>query len=60
MNTTELEFEKSLIELENHLTQLEAFAQAHPELDLTAGMDALKQKCGCAYKKDLPKTQSLG
>ena len=27
MNATELEFEKSLIELENHLTQLEAFAQ---------------------------------
>ena len=43
MNATELEFEKPLIELENHLVELEVFAQEHPELDLTEGIDALKQ-----------------
>ena len=51
MNATELEFEKPLIELENHLTRLEAFAQEHPELDLTEGIDALKQNANTLTKQ---------
>ena len=55
MNATELEFEKSLIELENHLVALEAFAQAHPELDLTEGIDALKQNADTLTKRTFQK-----
>ena len=51
MNTAELEFERPFIELERHLTRLEAFAQAHPELDLKEGMDALKQNTDTLTKR---------
>ncbi|RKU21917.1 acetyl-CoA carboxylase carboxyl transferase subunit alpha, partial [Candidatus Poribacteria bacterium] len=55
MNTTELEFEKPLIELEQHLAQLETFAQEHPELDLTEGIDALKQNADTLTKQTFQK-----
>ena len=55
MNTTELEFEKPLIELEHHLEQLDTFAQEHPELDLTAGIDALKQNTDVLTKQTFQK-----
>lgn len=55
MNTAELEFERPFIELERHLTQLEAFAQTHPELDLKEGMDALKQNADTLTKRTFQK-----
>ncbi len=55
MNTTELEFERPFIELERHLTQLEAFAQTHPELDLKEGMHALKQNADTLTKRTFRK-----
>ena len=55
MNATELEFERSLIELEHHLTQLQTFAQEHPELDLTEGIDALKQNADTLTKQTFQK-----
>ena len=51
MNATELEFEKPLLELEHHLTQLETFAQAHPTLELTEGIGALKQNINTLTKQ---------
>ncbi len=55
MNSTELDFEKSLIELERHLTQLHAFAEEHPELDLTEGITALKQNADTLTKQTFQK-----
>ncbi len=55
MNTAELEFEKPLIELERHLAQLETFAQAHPELDIAEGMNALKQNADTLTKQTFQK-----
>ncbi len=55
MNSTELDFEKSLIELERHLTQLDAFAEEHPELDLTEGIAALKQNADTLTKQTFQK-----
>lgn len=51
MNVTELEFEKPLIELEQHLSQLRAFAQAYPDIDLTHGIDALKRNANTITKQ---------
>ena len=55
MNSTELDFEKSLIELERHLTQLHAFAEEHPDLDLTEGIAALKQNADTLTKQTFQK-----
>ncbi|MXV84687.1 acetyl-CoA carboxylase carboxyltransferase subunit alpha [Candidatus Poribacteria bacterium] len=55
MNTTDLEFEKPFIELERHLGHLEAFAQAHPELDLKEGMTALKQNTNTLTRQTFQK-----
>ncbi|MDE0483413.1 MAG: acetyl-CoA carboxylase carboxyltransferase subunit alpha [Candidatus Poribacteria bacterium] len=55
MNSSELDFEKSLIELERHLTQLDAFAEEHPELDLTEGIAALKQNADTLTKQTFQK-----
>jgi len=55
VNTTELEFEKPLIELERHLAQLDTFAQTHPELDITAGIAALKQNVETLTKQTFQK-----
>ena len=55
MNSTELDFEKPLIELERHLAELNNFAQNHPELNLTAGIDALKQNADKLTKQTFQK-----
>ena len=55
MNATELEFEKPLIELEYHLTQLETFAQDHPTLELAEGIGALKQNINALTKQTFQK-----
>lgn len=55
MNSTELDFEKPLIELERHLLQLDAFTEEHPELDLTEGMAALKQNADTLTKQTFQK-----
>ena len=55
MNATELEFEKPFIELERHLAQLKSFAQTHPDLDLTEGIDALKQNADTLTKQTFQK-----
>ena len=55
MNATELDFEKSLIELERHLSQLGAFAEEHPDLDLTEGIAALKQNADTLTKQTFQK-----
>ena len=55
MNATELEFEKPLFELERHLIQLQAFAEANPALDLTVGIDALKQNADTLTKQTFQK-----
>ncbi|MCE2415824.1 acetyl-CoA carboxylase carboxyltransferase subunit alpha [Candidatus Poribacteria bacterium] len=55
MNVTELEFEKPLIELEQHLTQLETFAQINPDLDLAEGLEALKQNANKLTKRTFQK-----
>ena len=55
MNTTELEFEKPLIELEQHLAQLETFAEENPDLDLAEGIDALKQNADTLTKQTFQK-----
>ncbi len=55
MNATELDFEKSLIELERHLAQLDAFAEEHPDLDLTEGIGALKQNADTLTKQTFQK-----
>ena len=38
-----LDFEKPLLELDRHIVQLKAFADANPELDLTEGIKALEE-----------------
>ena len=55
MNSTELDFEKPLIELERHLTQLDDFSETHPELDLTEGLAALKQNADTLTKQTFQK-----
>lgn len=55
MNSSELDFEKSLIELERHLVQLDTFAEEHPELDLTEGIAALKQNADTLTKQTFQK-----
>ena len=55
MNATELDFEKPLIELERHLTQLDTFREAHPELDLTEGFAALKHNAETLTKQTFQK-----
>ena len=55
MNSTELDFEKPLIELERHLIQLDDFSEAHPELDLTEGLAALKQNADTLTKQTFQK-----
>lgn len=55
MNATELDFEKSLIELERHLAQLGVFAEEHPDLDLTEGIAALKQNADTLTKQTFQK-----
>ena len=60
MNTTELEFEKPFIELERHLSQLNAFSETHPELDLTGGYCGSQTECRHAHKTDIPEFKSLG
>ncbi len=51
MNTAELEFEKPFVELEAHLTQLNAFSEMYPELDITAGITALRQNADTLTKQ---------
>ena len=55
MNSTELDFEKPLIELERHLIQLDAFTEEHPELDLSDGIAALKQNADTLTKQTFQK-----
>ncbi len=55
MNSTELDFEKPLIELERHLVQLETFTEEHPELDLSEGIAALKQNADTLTKQTFQK-----
>ena len=55
MNTTELDFEKPLIELERHLSQLDVFTEEHPELDMTEGIAALKQNADTLTKQTFQK-----
>ncbi|RKU23954.1 acetyl-CoA carboxylase carboxyl transferase subunit alpha [Candidatus Poribacteria bacterium] len=55
MNSSELDFEKSLIELERHLIQLDVFAEEHPDLDLTEGIAALKQNADTLTKQTFQK-----
>ncbi len=55
MNSTELDFEKPLIELERHLSQLDVFTEEHPELDLTEGIAALKQNADTLTKQTFQK-----
>ena len=55
MNSTELDFEKPLIELERHLAQLETFTEEYPELDLSAGIAALKQNADTLTKQTFQK-----
>lgn len=55
MNSTELDFEKPLIELERHLTQLDTFTEANPDLDLTEGITALKQNADTLTKQTFQK-----
>ena len=55
MNSTELDFEKPLIELERHLAKLDAFTEAHPDLDLTEGITALKQNADTLAKQTFQK-----
>lgn len=55
MNATELEFERPLIELAHHLTQLETFAQNHPTLELAEGIGALKQNVNALTKQTFQK-----
>ena len=43
MRSRSLSFEPPLIELSQHLTQFKAFAEAHPELDLTKGIQAVEE-----------------
>ena len=55
MNSTELDFEKPLIELEHYLTELNTFAQNYPELNITPGIDALKQNADTLTKQTFQK-----
>ena len=55
MNSTELDFEKPLIELERHLAQLETFTEEYPELDLSEGIAALKQNADTLTKQTFQK-----
>ena len=55
MNSSELDFEKPFIELERHLINLDAFIEAHPELDLTEGISALKQNADTLTKQTFQK-----
>ena len=55
MNSTELDFEKPLIELERHLAKLDVFTEAHPDLDLTEGITALKQNADTLAKQTFQK-----
>ncbi len=55
MNSAELEFEKPFIELEGHLLQLKTFAQTHPELDLSQGINALKENAEVLTKQKFQK-----
>ena len=55
MNSTELDFERPLIELERHLSQLRSFSEANPELDLTEGISALKHNADTLTKQTFQK-----
>ena len=55
MNSTELDFEKPLIELERHLAQLDAFTEEHPDLDLSEGITVLKQNADTLTKQTFQK-----
>jgi acetyl-CoA carboxylase carboxyl transferase subunit alpha len=43
MRSRNLDFEKPLIELSQHIAQLKAFAEANPELDIAKGIKALEE-----------------
>ena len=55
MNSSELDFERPFIELERHLIELDAFTEAHPELDLSEGISALKQNANTLAKQTFQK-----
>ncbi len=55
MNSSELDFERPFIELERHLIELDAFTEAHPELDLSDGISALKQNANTLAKQTFQK-----
>lgn len=55
MNSSELDFEKPFIALEQHLVELDAFTEAHPELDLTEGISALKKNANTLAKRTFQK-----
>ncbi len=55
MNSSELDFEKPFIALERHLVELDAFTEAHPELDLTEGISALKKNANTLAKRTFQK-----
>ena len=55
MNSSELDFERPLIELERHLIQLDVFMEEHPDLDLTEGIAALKQNVDSLTKQTFQK-----
>lgn len=55
MNSSELDFERPLIELERHLIQLDVFTEEHPDLDLTEGIAALKQNADSLTKQTFQK-----
>ncbi|MYF98018.1 acetyl-CoA carboxylase carboxyltransferase subunit alpha [Candidatus Poribacteria bacterium] len=55
MNSSELDFERPLIELERHLIQLDVFMEEHPDLDLTEGIAALKQNADTLTKQTFQK-----
>ncbi len=55
MNSSELDFEKPFIALERHLVELDAFTEAHPDLDLTEGISALKKNANTLAKRTFQK-----
>ncbi len=55
MNSSELDFERPFIELERHLIELDAFTEAHPDLDLTEGISALKKNANTLAKRTFQK-----
>ena len=55
MNSSELDFERPLIELERHLIQLDVFTEEHPDLDLTEGIAALKRNADTLTKQTFQK-----